>query len=115
MLAASLLLTDHVFNLLNVAIKTFNLGVRNVCTNCPYNGIISLTNKVRSVYMAAKQYREQFRSDSLTSELQSALQMKFEQNKSEIYRTAIYRMAKQELSEEEFQEILLGITDLERN
>jgi len=65
--------------------------------------------------MAAKQFREQFRSDLLTSELQSALQIKFDQTKSEIYRTAIYRMAKQELAEEQFQEILLGITDLERN
>lgn len=64
--------------------------------------------------MSAKQFREQFRSDLLTSELQSALQVKFEQNKSEIYRTAIYRMAKEELTEEEFRGILLGVTDLER-
>ncbi|MGG2085406.1 hypothetical protein [Lysinibacillus pakistanensis] len=64
--------------------------------------------------MAAKQFREQFRSDFLTSELQFALQQKFEQTKSDIYRTAIYRMAREELSEEEFQKILLGSTDLER-
>lgn len=63
--------------------------------------------------MAAKQYREQFRSDLLTTELQLALQLKFDQNKSEIYRTAIYRMAKQELTEDEFREILLGVSDTE--
>lgn len=64
--------------------------------------------------MAAKQFREQFRSDLLTTELQLALQLKFDQNKSDIYRTAIYRMAKEELSEDEFNEIVLGVNNLER-
>lgn len=64
-----------------------------------------------------KPIREQFRSDKLTAELQSALQEKFKQQtgknvkKSEIYRSAIFHLAKAELSEKEFQAILLAASD----
>ena len=69
--------------------------------------------------MAAKQYREQIRVDMLTSELVFALINKLSPDekqitKSEVYRSAIYRMAKEELTDEEFQEVLLGATDLDR-
>lgn len=69
--------------------------------------------------MASKEFREQIRVDMLTSELMFALIDKLSTDekrvtKSEIYRTSIYRMAKQELTEEEFREILLGATDLDR-
>ena len=69
--------------------------------------------------MAAKQYREQIRIDMLTSELVFALINKLSPDekqiaKSEVYRSAIYRMAKEELTDEEFQEVLLGATDLDR-
>lgn len=66
-----------------------------------------------------KQFREQIRIDMLTSELLFALITKLTTDekkvtKAEIYRTAIYRMAKEELSPEEFQEVLLSATDLDR-
>lgn len=72
--------------------------------------------------MAAKQYREQIRVDMLTSELVFALINKLssddpddkQMSKSEIYRTAVYRMAREELTEEEFQEVLLGAVDMDR-
>lgn len=69
--------------------------------------------------MAAKHIREQIRVDKLTSQLIYALLEKLntpekKMSKSELHRTAIYRMAKEELTAEEFQEILLGATDLER-
>ena len=69
--------------------------------------------------MAAKKFQDLIRVDMLTSQLIFALIAKLstEDNKvskSEIYRSAIYRMAKEELTEAEFQEILLGATDLDR-
>ncbi|MGN7119060.1 hypothetical protein ACTHQ8_22730 [Lysinibacillus odysseyi] len=69
--------------------------------------------------MAAKHFREQIRVDMLTSQLIYALLEKLstsekKMSKSELHRTAIYRMAKEELTAEEFQEILLGATDLDR-
>ena len=69
--------------------------------------------------MAAKPFSDLIRVDTLTSQLISALILKLSTDdnkisKSELYRSAIYRMAKQELTEEEFQEILLGAIDLDR-